>query len=278
WAGIHALFVLWSCVGSVIAWRFNERAFAQTALILEAAGEGIFGLDTEARIIFINPAAAAILGVDARSAVGKRIGQVAHHLATDGTRLPDADSPILAPLKDRKAHHANDQIFGRVDGCYVPVDYVSTPMIERDQLTGVVVSFNDITARHRSEAALQQSHRMLEETLLQLKTTQQQMLQQERLRAMGQMASGIAHDFNNSLSPIVGFAELLMKSPDLPRETGRRRGTARGQRHRHRHVGRGPAALPGAFLHDEGPARHRPRAFARAHDRPAPRRDPDDRE
>src|SRR5439155_1371324 len=89
----------------------------------------------------------------------------------------------------------------------------------RDQLTGVVVSFNDITARHRSEAALQQSHRMLEETLAQLKTTQQQVLQQERLRAMGQMASGIAHDFNNSLSPIVGFAELLMRTPDLPKET-----------------------------------------------------------
>src|SRR5438105_3132712 len=106
-----------------------------------------------------------------------------------------------------------------MDGSYVPVDYVSTPMIERDQLTGVVVSFNDITARHRSEAALQQSHRMLEETLQQLKATQQQMFQQERLRAMGQMASGIAHDFNNSLSPIVGFAELLMRTPDLPRET-----------------------------------------------------------
>jgi PAS domain S-box-containing protein len=219
WAGIHALFVLWSCVGSVVAWRFNERAFAQTALILQAAGEGIFGVDTEAKITFINPAAASILGMDARAVVGKKLSQVVHHLATDGTQLPDDDSTILAPLKDRKAHQATDQIFGRVDGSYIPVDYVSTPMVEREQLTGVVVSFNDITARHRSEAALQQSHRMLEETLLQLKTTQQQMLQQERLRAMGQMASGIAHDFNNSLSPIVGFAELLMKSPDLPRET-----------------------------------------------------------
>ena len=219
WAGIHALFVLWSCVGSVIAWRFNERAFAQTALILQAAGEGIFGVDTENRITFINPAAAGILGVDAQTVSGKTIGQVVHHLTIDGTRLPDEDSPLLAPLKDRRAHHANDQIFGRVDGSYVPVDYVSTPMIERDQLTGVVVSFNDITARHQSEAALQQSHRMLEETLEQLKATQRQVLQQERLRAMGQMASGIAHDFNNSLSPIVGFAELLMRTPDLPKET-----------------------------------------------------------
>src|SRR2546426_82350 len=219
WAGIHALFVLWSCVGSVVAWRFNEQAFAQTALILQAAGEGIFGVDTEAQITFINPAAATILGIDPRSVIGKRIGQVVNHLATDGTRLPDEDSPILAPLKDREAHQATDQIFGRMDGSYVPVDYVSTPMLERDQLTGVVVSFNDITARHQSEAALQQSHRMLEETLEQLKATQRQVLQQERLRAMGQMASGIAHDFNNSLSPIVGFAELLMRTPDLPKAT-----------------------------------------------------------
>src|SRR5438046_1933637 len=49
WAGIHAGFVLCSCVGSVVAWRYNERAFAQTALILEATGEGIFGVDTAGR-------------------------------------------------------------------------------------------------------------------------------------------------------------------------------------------------------------------------------------
>jgi CheY-like chemotaxis protein/two-component sensor histidine kinase len=47
-------------------------------------------------------------------------------------------------------------------------------------------------------------------------------LQQERLRAMGEMASGIAHDFNNTLSPIVGFAELLLQRPDLPRETAQK--------------------------------------------------------
>ncbi len=215
WAGIHALFVLWSCFGSVVAWRFNERAFAQTALILEAAGDGIFGLDTDGRITFMNPAAATMLGVDARRTVGKPVGPVVMHLRTDGTPVTDADSQITAPLRDATARQASDQIFTRADGSYFPVDYVSTPMIEREQLTGVVVSFKDITERHRSEAALQRSHRQLEATLAELKTTQQQVLQQERLRAMGQMASGIAHDFNNSLSPIVGFAELLMRQPDL---------------------------------------------------------------
>ena len=44
-----------------------------------------------------------------------------------------------------------------------------------------------------------------------MKQTQQNIIQQERLRALGQMASGIAHDFNNALTPILGFSELLLK-------------------------------------------------------------------
>jgi signal transduction histidine kinase/ActR/RegA family two-component response regulator len=47
-----------------------------------------------------------------------------------------------------------------------------------------------------------------------LQQTQQQIVQQERLRALGAMASGIAHDFNNALAPIVGFTELLLSRPN----------------------------------------------------------------
>jgi len=46
-----------------------------------------------------------------------------------------------------------------------------------------------------------------------LKETQLQVVRQERLNALGQMASGIAHDFNNSLTPILGFSELLLTNP-----------------------------------------------------------------
>jgi len=222
WAGIHAAFVLWSCVGSVVAWRFNERAFAQTALILEATGEGIFGIDTQGHVTFMNPAAAGLLGVDAREVAGQPVTAIVRCLNADGTPTPDDRSPLFAPLRDRRARHGTDQIFGRLDGSYLPVDYVATPMVEREQLTGVVVSFNDVTERHRAEAELQRSHRELEETLAQLRATQRQVLQQERLRAMGEMASGIAHDFNNTLSPILGFAELLLQRPDVPPATTQR--------------------------------------------------------
>ena len=52
-----------------------------------------------------------------------------------------------------------------------------------------------------------------------LRRTQQVVVQQERLRALGQMASGVAHDINNALSPIVAYSELLLGTvPDLPED------------------------------------------------------------
>lgn len=60
---------------------------------------------------------------------------------------------------------------------------------------------------------LQRSHQALQEAMKQLQETQQQVIQQQRLRALGEMASGIAHDFNNALTPILGLTELLLDNP-----------------------------------------------------------------
>src|SRR6185369_13993510 len=54
-------------------------------------------------------------------------------------------------------------------------------------------------------------HSELERAYNELRQTQQTVMQQERLKALGQMASGIAHDVNNALSPVVGFANLLLR-------------------------------------------------------------------
>jgi ligand-binding sensor domain-containing protein/signal transduction histidine kinase/ActR/RegA family two-component response regulator len=71
-----------------------------------------------------------------------------------------------------------------------------------------------VVQRTRAEAALRDSNRYLEEALDKLHKAQQQIIQQERLRALGQMASGVAHDFNNALAPILGYSELLLVSPE----------------------------------------------------------------
>jgi signal transduction histidine kinase/ActR/RegA family two-component response regulator len=55
-----------------------------------------------------------------------------------------------------------------------------------------------------------------------LRRTQQVVVQQERLRALGQMASGVVHDINNALSPIIAYSELLLKTTSDLSEDGRR--------------------------------------------------------
>ncbi len=69
--------------------------------------------------------------------------------------------------------------------------------------------------RQHAELALRDSNANLERALDQLKKVQKDIVQQERLRALGQMASGITHDFNNVLSPILGYSELLLHRPEI---------------------------------------------------------------
>jgi len=79
----------------------------------------------------------------------------------------------------------------------------------------VAGSVENLSRRKIAEHDLREVNRELEKALSDLKATQQQVIQQERLSAIGQMASGIAHDFNNTLTPILGFAEVMLKNPAM---------------------------------------------------------------
>jgi len=72
-----------------------------------------------------------------------------------------------------------------------------------------------VEERTRAKEALAESNRKLELALSDLKRAQETLVQQERLRALGQMASGVTHDFNNALTPIVGYTDLLLARPEI---------------------------------------------------------------
>ncbi len=73
----------------------------------------------------------------------------------------------------------------------------------------------DITERKQAEEALRESNRRLEETLAELRETQERMMHQERMAAVGQLAAGIAHDFNNILASIVLYTQMSLRA-ELP--------------------------------------------------------------
>lgn len=65
--------------------------------------------------------------------------------------------------------------------------------------------------RETLETLVEERTRQLSRALEQVRKSQQEMIRQERLNALGQMASGIAHDFNNALMAIIGYTDVLMK-------------------------------------------------------------------
>ncbi|MEE8390127.1 MAG: response regulator, partial [Anaerolineae bacterium] len=81
----------------------------------------------------------------------------------------------------------------------------------RRAITIAIARFNDMMA-------LQHSNRRLKETLVELEATQQQLVQQERLAAVGQLAAGIAHEFNNIMAAIMLTAEVMLRSSRLSPE------------------------------------------------------------
>jgi len=101
----------------------------------------------------------------------------------------------------------------------------AVPLMVEEKLFGVLITarlkadafssgdceFLRMLSEHVALAAHQSRlHRELEKAYNELRQTQATVLQQERLKALGQMASGIAHDVNNALSPVVGFSDIIM--------------------------------------------------------------------
>lgn len=123
--------------------------------ILNAAGEGIFGLDTGGRATFINPAGVEMLQWPEKELVGQVMHALHHHTRVDGTAYPAKACPIYAAYRDGQVHRMEDEVFWRKDGTSFPVEYVSTPVFdEQGVLSGAVVSFSDISERKARDTAL----------------------------------------------------------------------------------------------------------------------------
>jgi len=118
-----------------------------------------------------------------------------------------AVSMIVLVLEE--ARHINEQV----------LDQVQSINSEKRELQLKVLSAEE---QCRSLFTQANSRSELQTAYEELRQTQQSVVQQERLRALGQMASGIAHDINNALSPILAFSEMLLKKEPTLTDNGRK--------------------------------------------------------
>lgn len=171
------------------------RVKDRLALILEAAGEGIYGIDADGRASFINPAGAAMFGYRPEELLGQNLHALLHHSYPDGRAYPEDACPSYASLKDGMSHRGEDQTFWKKDGTPLVVSFTSTPIKENGKVTGVVVVLRDVTERTRAQDALARS--------------------EERFRRAAQSSGAVVYDID--LKPggpfIVHGLERLMGLP-----------------------------------------------------------------
>lgn len=167
-------------------------------LILNSAGEGLYGTDIDGRITFVNPAMAQMVGWETADMLGQNAHNLFHHTTADGRVRPQEECSIhLAMLADRSCH-ADDELYWHKNGEPLVVEFTSTPIREDGQILGMVVVVKDITERQRAK----EEQAKLEE----------QLRQAQKMESIGRLASGVAHDFNNQLTIIQIYSDLIRAS------------------------------------------------------------------
>lgn len=132
-------------------------------LILNAAGEGIYGINAQGSTTFLNPAAERMLGWRSEELVGRNAHQVMHHSHEHGDAYPIASCPIYAAFSDGAVRRVTDEVFWRRDGSSFPVDYTSTPIEDNGRLVGAVVVFRDVSDQREAETKLRAALTEVEE-------------------------------------------------------------------------------------------------------------------
>jgi PAS domain S-box-containing protein len=169
----------------------NSRLYGEVAetkqyleQLIGSAGDAIVSVDVEGNIRGWNPAAERIFGLAAAQAVGQPFA----------TLLPaEPYRAARAGLSRENAVRAFDTTAKRGDGRPLNLAVTLSYLPGHDgRGEGMLAIVRDMTTQREIEAQMHQS---------------------ERLTALGQMAGGIAHDFNNLLQAILGYAQLMARSP-----------------------------------------------------------------
>ncbi|MDQ3234251.1 MAG: PAS domain S-box protein, partial [Pseudobdellovibrionaceae bacterium] len=143
----------------------DEQASRMKSL-LDSTFEGIWGLDLEGRITFVNAAAVKALGYQsADELIGKNAHDLVHSKYPDGTSYPKEDCPVLKALNNGTSVHLENEVLWREDGTSFFTLYRSSPIKQDGQIVGAVSTFVDNTERRNILEQLINSQEWLSATL-----------------------------------------------------------------------------------------------------------------
>ena len=126
-----------------------KRLSRENELILNSAGDGIFGLNLQGKITFCNPAGASMLGYDNKNdLIGQSYAGIFHRSKSQELEDPTV---FFKSIEKNRGHHDIDEHFYKKDGSRFPVEYIVSSIKEGGDTVGYVVTFKDITQRKQLE-------------------------------------------------------------------------------------------------------------------------------
>ncbi|WP_203293049.1 ATP-binding protein [Maricaulis parjimensis] len=200
------LAVLFSAHRTITRRRAQVTAAANQRLsqILMTAAEGIYGIDGNGTITFINPRACQMLGYAEHELIGKDMHATVHHSRRDGSIYPREECGIHYP--GLPGESADGDVFWTKAGQPIPIESASSPLDPTDKSKGAVITFRDITNRKRDELALRRYAQELKRSNSELQ----------------EFAYAASHDLQEPLRKIQAFGERLNnKCYDALDDTGR---------------------------------------------------------
>ena len=124
----------------------------QSDLVVDSVGDGIYGVDGDGLITFINPAAARVLGYEPSQLLGREAHSAFHAIRPDGTPYAIENCYVTEAIRNAVITSAEEDVYVRADGLSVPVEVTATPLTVvgprgQNEVRGAVVVFRDVTQR-----------------------------------------------------------------------------------------------------------------------------------
>lgn len=206
----------------------NERLLDGVTATL---GEGIFVLNSEGRLVFMNPEAERLLGWTARELRGEDMHRLIHSQKQDGSPLPESCCGVLGVLRSGGVCRTEDDAFLRKGGSLMPVSFVASAIMENGKAVASVVAFQDISRRKQAERDLLESREQLRELLSYSQTVREEertRIARELHDELGQMLTGVKLDATwlatrlsgeqpDVMNKIVSMSKLLDETLDAMR-------------------------------------------------------------
>ncbi len=189
-AGAMPMLLLLSVSGVwLLRWRLAPlvhdvvESRAELKAVIDSAPDAIVSLDERGRIRSFNPAAIALFGCQPNEVVGSPISLL----------LPEVASEGASTLPENGMSRGS-----RKDGGTFSVE-ISVAKVLSETGSGYVATLRDVTLREQAESELKVRYAEVRELNKQLKDTQNQLLQSEKMASVGQLAAGVAHEINNPI-------------------------------------------------------------------------------